>query len=286
MDIIPSPLINIELDSQWLSSLMSCGRMTKMGLDEGHQAKGGKSVSLEMGSIVHHYLEYMYKHLIDGKKKSEAIAYGMSAAISYSKSKEVTNCTGEDIALALDTCIQYENRYKNDAWRPIEIETVKSKEIYVDDKIRILWKAKFDAIMDTGQMVLPVDHKTMKQRRDTLNLNNQFTGQVEIMGTRRMFVNKVGFQTSLKLEDRMQRVPLYYSLDRLQEWTQEIVPYWAYKLVEYTETGYWPPNFTHCENKYGFCKFKEVCEANRNMRLETLKNDFIVGERWDIGNDD
>jgi hypothetical protein len=140
--------------------------------------------------------------------------------------------------------------------------------------------------MDTGQMVLPVDHKTMKQRRDTLNLNNQFTGQVEIMGTRRMFVNKVGFQTSLKLEDRMQRVPLYYSLDRLQEWTQEIVPYWAYKLIEYTESGYWPPNFTHCENKYGFCKFKEVCEANRNMRLETLKNDFIIGERWDIGNDD
>lgn len=284
MDLIPTPKTNIIMDSQILSSLMSCGRMTNWTFNEDLQSKGGKSISLEMGSIVHCYLENKYNKQIQGMKKAEAIAYGMTAAMEYSKSDEVTNSTKEDIGLALGTCIDYENYYKNDVWTPLEAETVKGVQVYEDDKIRVMWKAKYDLIVDTGQLVLPCDHKTMKQRRDTLDLNNQFMGQCVIMGTRRMIVNKIGFQKSLPPEQKFTRVIMNYTEDRLKEWSTEIVPYWAYKLVEYTNSGYWPPNFTHCENKYGFCRFKVVCELNRNMREETLKLEFVKGKKWDISN--
>lgn len=284
MDLIPSPKTNIILDSQVLSSLMSCGRMTNWTFNEDLQSKGGKSISLEMGSIVHHYLENKYLQQIQGMKKAQAIAFGMAAAIQYSKSDEVTNCSGEDIALAFDTCVEYEKHYMNDFWRPLEVECVKGVEIYSDDRIRIMWKAKFDLIADTGQLILPVDHKTMKQRRDSLSMNNQFMGQCVIQGTRQMVINKIGFQKTLKPSERFTRVIMNYTADRLEEWKKEIVPYWAYKLIEYTESNYWPPNFTHCENKYGFCKYHSVCELNRSMRAETLQLEFVKGKKWDINN--
>ena len=284
MDIIPAPKTNIIMDSQVLSSIMSCGRMTNWNFNEDLQAKTGKSVSLEMGSIVHAYLENKFKQQIGGMKKAQAIAYGMTAAMAYSKSDEVTNSSPEDIQLALNTCIEYENYYVNDTWTPLEVECVKGIQVYEDDKIRVMWKAKYDLITDTGQLILPVDHKTMKQRRDSASLNNQFMGQCVIMNSRRMIINKIGFQKTLKPSERCTRVVMNYTEDRLKEWATEIVPYWAYKLIEYTESNYWPPNFTHCENKYGFCKYKEVCEVNRNMRDETLKLNFIKGKKWDISN--
>lgn len=148
-----------------------------------------------------------------------------------------------------------------------------------------MWKAKFDLITDTGQLILPVDHKTMKQRRDSITLNNQFTGQCKLMGTRNMVINKIGFQKTLPAKDRFSRVVMSYSLDRINEWATEIVPYWAYKLIEYTESGYWPANYTHCENKYGYCRFREVCESNPNMRAEVIRLNFTKGKKWDIQND-
>jgi hypothetical protein len=181
--------------------------------------------------------------------------------------------------------MKYEEFYKNDTWIPLEVECVKGKQIFEDDVIRIIWKAKFDLLADTGQLILPVDHKTMKQNRDSITLNNQFTGQCLLMDSRRMIINKIGFQKSLPLKDRFKRVVMNYTADRLAEWATEIVPYWAYKLLEYTKSGYWPKNYTHCENKFGYCRFREVCESNRNMREEVIRMNFVKGKKWDIQND-
>lgn len=287
MEILPTPKHNIILDSQVLSSLMSCGAMTDYTFNQDLQANGGKSVSLEMGSIVHAYFEFKHKALLAGLNKSQAIAQGMTAAMAYAKNPdEVKNSTSEDKALAIDSCLKYEEFYKNDSWETVEVERVRSRQIFEDDKIRIIWKAKFDWIVNTFQVRgVGVDHKTMKQRRDTINLNNQFTGQCILTDQRFMIVNKIGFQKSLPLDQRFTRAVINYSDARLKEWSQEIVPYWAYKLVEYAETKFWPRNYTHCENKYGFCRFKEVCEANPNMREEIIKLNFYKGKKWDIGNE-
>lgn len=197
---------------------------------------------------------------------------------------EVKNTEPKDSEYAIETCSQYFEHYKNDSWTPIEVEVVKGDVLYEDDEIRILWKAKLDLRVDTNQGIYPVDHKTMKQRRDTLSLNNQFIGQCILSNTRAVIINKIGFQTSLKPHEKFQRVVISYSADRLLEWQSEILPYWCKMLVQYEETGYWPPNFTHCENKYGVCQFKQVCESDRHMRSEELRNNYIVGEEWNPQN--
>lgn len=181
----------------------------------------------------------------------------------------------------LETCEQYFDFYKNDHWIPLEVEIVKQKLLYQDDEIRILWKAKLDLVSDTNNGIFPVDHKTMQQNRPTVSLNNQFIGQCIITNTRTVIINKIGFQKSLKPEEKFIRASISYSPDRLLEWQSTILPYWAKTLLMYEESGYFPPRLTNCKNEYGFCAFYKVCEADPDMREEVLKQNFVVGPKWD-----
>jgi len=326
---------NVILDATILSTLMACPRLADFRFNHNFVSIGGKSNSLECGSIVHTFLEFYYGSLIQGVKREQAIGFGFAAAELYirgckgcagfiptfckdyaeSQDKQAhlqvcTICkpkpecghnpdqfpgvknTPKDSEgyktswqWALDTCDQYVNYYRNDHWVPLEVETVKGEVLYEDDEIRILWKAKLDLTVDTNQGIYPVDHKTMKQRRDTISMNNQFIGQCLIMKTRNVFINKIGFQQSLKPEEKFTRSPISYSAARLLEWQSETLPYYAKLLLMYAETGHYPPNFTHCEGKYGNCAFLQVCESDPGMREEELRLNFVVGPEWNPTND-
>lgn len=309
------PKQNIVLDATMLSSLMSCGRMTDLRHNHLFVSSGGKSNSLETGSIVHEVMETYYKGIINGLTRNNAIAHALAAGELYvrgcpgcaliesgetqcghapGKYPGVMNTPIETTSSpsrigwknALDTCEQYFEYYKNDIWVPLEVEKVLSKILYEDDNIRILWKAKVDLLTDTNRGIYSCDHKTHKQRRETTGLNNQFIGQALVTERRGVWINKIGFQSTLKPEEKFTRVFLNFTADRLLEWQSEILPYWGYKLVEYNESGYWPPNYTHCDNKFGMCVYKDVCEADRNIREETIRVNFIKGPEWNPTNDD
>lgn len=185
---------------------------------------------------------------------------------------------------ALDTCDQYLIFYKNDHWVPLEVEVVKGEVLYEDDDVRVLWKSKLDWIVDTNQGIYPVDHKTMKQRRDNNSLNNQFIGQCMIMRTRNVFINKIGFQTTLEPKEKFTRPPVSYSAARLLEWQSETLPFYAKLLLMYAETGHFPPNYTNCQHMFGNCAYKSVCESDPGMRAEELRNNFKVGRTWNPTN--
>lgn len=275
------PQVKVVLDATTLTTVQACARLADLRLNRSFQSSNGKSKAMEMGQIVHTYMENKYGNQIKGFGRKESHSYGMVAAEIYAKSPEVVNTANDDIQHALDTCVQYNEHYKNETWTPLEVEVVKKQVLYEDEEIKILWKAKLDLVTDTNQGIYPADHKTMSQRRDTVSLNNQFMGQCILMGTRVMFVNKIGFQKTLKPHEKFTRTPVTYSADRLLEWQSTILPYWAKQMVLYDETGYYPPNFTHCESKYGFCQFKDICELNPNLRETALGHDFVVTEKWD-----
>jgi hypothetical protein len=320
------------MDSQILTSLMTCERLTDFRFNLNLYPIKGKSNSLECGSIVHTFLENYYKNIIKGLDKKQAFGYAITSAELYIKgcpfctgftpfhftdndgNTEPHTCnemcrmkpkcghkvddypgvkntppdseqykTGWKYVLA--TCEQYHEFYKNDHWVPLECEVVKSRILFEDDEIRVLWKAKLDWTVDTNQGIYPVDHKTMKQNRQTPNLNNQFMGQCIIMGTQNVIINKIGFQTTLKPEEKFIRTPVSYTMQRLLEWQGEILPFYAKLMLMYDEMGYWPPRYSNCEGKFGPCAFRGVCEANPDMREELLKSQFIVGSAWNPTNE-
>lgn len=312
------PKKNIVLDATVLTSLMACARLTDFRYNLNLHPIKGKSNSLETGSIVHKFLETYYRLIAQGMKRDDAIGFAFTSAQLYiqgcphctnfigteenpkpscnhqpNEYPGVTNTPKESTKeparigwqWCLDTCQQYVDHYRNDHWVPLEVEVVKGVVLYEDDEIRILWKAKLDLTVDTNQGIYPVDHKTMKQRRDTQSLNNQFIGQCLVMNTRNVVINKIGFQTSLKPEEKFLRTLMSYSGPRLLEWQSETLPYYGKLLLMYSETGHFPPNYTHCENKYGACAFVKICESDPNMREEELKQSFMVGPEWNPTNE-
>jgi hypothetical protein len=96
-----------------------------------------------------------------------------------------------------------------------------------------------------------------------------------------VIVNKIGLQSTLKIEERLTREVISFSADRLDEWQSETLPYYAYRFLEFAESGYWPPDYTHCDTMFGPCPYKGVCEADRGMREEELRMNFIKAPIWD-----
>jgi hypothetical protein len=312
VDVIPTPKKNVILDATMLSSLMACARFGDLRFNHRFTTSKGRSNSLEVGTLIHKVLEVFYKHQINGFPRTTSIGSALTAgqlfitgcphcADGQTDKPECKHSPGEYPGLqntpemnerytvgwrfALETCQQYFDFYKNDAFIPLSAEQVKGEVLYEDDEIRVMWKAKFDLILDTNQIgIVSMDHKTFKQRRDKTLLSNQFIGQCLLLKSRNVMVNKIGLQTSLKIDERLTREVVSYSADKLLEWQSEILPYYAYKFVQFSETGYWPPNYTHCDTMFGPCMFKPMCEADKNMWEEVLRNEFQIAPIWDPTN--
>lgn len=304
---------NVIMDATLLSSLMSCARFHDIRFNHRLVSTRGKSNSLEVGGLIHKILEVYYRHLINGFPRATAMGNALIAGQLFitgcpycaDGTNEAPACKHEAAEypgltntpefndkyvvgwrFALETCQQYFDFYKNDSFIPLSTEQVKGEVVYEDDEIRILWKAKFDLIIDTNQIgIVSMDHKTFKQRRDKTKLSNQFIGHCILLKSRNVIVNKIGLQTTLKdISERLTREVVSYSADHLLEWQSEILPYYAYKYIQFTESGYWPPDYTHCDTMYGPCPYKTVCESDRSMREEVLQAEFVKAPVWDPRN--
>lgn len=291
---------NVVLDATVMTHLMECERLTEFQFIHNLVPINGKSNSLEIGSLLHKMLEAYYKNIRDGFPRANAVSYGLAMGDDFIlhgddgtglKNTGPENTKHKNGSLdrigynyVKNTFQQYTDFYTNDSWIPIEVEKVKGEQIYEDDEIRLLWKAKFDLIVDTNNGILSVDHKSMRQKRNTLSLNNQFMGQCILLKTRNVVINKIGFQQSLKPEEKFTRHVISYSASRLTEWLG-IAAYYGKYLVSLNETGYYPPRFSHCDKYFG-CSFKDVCESDLNMREETIRQKFMKGDSWEISDED
>lgn len=276
------PKKNVIFDSQILSSIMACERLTNFTFQLHLRRKDGKPVAMEKGSLIHEILKVYYRSKIKGLGILEARQIAMRAGEQY-VINEIKNVSSEDVQQVLDTMGQYFTFYQNEYWTPIEVEKVRQEIVYEDDEVRVLWKSKLDLLVDTNQGIYPVDHKSFSRRADTLSLNNQFMGQCVVAKSNGIIIDKIGLY---KLDAKQAKTPaekflrplISYSDDRLAEWKQ-LVGYYAKYWVSLTDINFYPPRFSYCD-KYRGCSFKDICSSNQNMREEELNRFYEIGEPW------
>lgn len=70
----------------------------------------------------------------------------------------------------------------------------------------------------------------------------------------------------------------YRSKGQLDEWLEDL-RHWLNRAEECATEGYWPMNDTACD-KYGGCKFREICSRDPAVRHKFLKSNYVQEEPW------
>lgn len=147
-----------------------------------------------------------------------------------------------------------------------------------------------DRVVTFNNALMVMDHKTT-----TATLNDQFfrqwspsnqmtlytlAGEVILNAPVRGVIIS-GAQLLLDSPNRFVRGFTYRTPDQLDEWLGDLSI--TLRTAEaYAAAGYWPQNDTACD-KFGGCRFREVCSKSPQVRNRFLATDFIQqpeAERW------
>jgi len=134
------------------------------------------------------------------------------------------------------------------------------------------------------------DHKTSKTTIgdyffDQFSPNNQMTlyslaGKV-VLNTPVRGVIIDAAQIKLTEPNAFKRGMTYRTKEQLDEWVSDL-EYWLRQAEAYATAGYWPMNDTACD-KFGGCRFRDVCSKSPQVRKIYLKSNFdqlAPEERW------
>lgn len=277
LDTVPQKRI-IALDSQILNTIQLCARKVKLSFIDNYGPKMTPSYQ-ESGGLMHTCLEAYYTAIRDGAKWRDAVQFGIIAGKKYSISFTLPT---EEIDSVLYQFTEYTEFWKQCGWIPLDIERPFSAIMYDSPTLQVLWEGKIDLTVSiksgTDTIVKWVDHKTQKRNQELSPLANQFMGYCWFTGTYSGIVNKIGFQKTLKPEERFKRPMVNYSKVRIEEWVTNTL-IWVGYLLDYMDSGIWPANFTSCD-KYAGCTFQAVCIKDPDMRQYVLDKDFIIHEPW------
>lgn len=148
----------------------------------------------------------------------------------------------------------------------------------------------FDRIVEFQETLFVMDRKTTLMALGSYYFsqfepNNQmslytFASQVEF-GTPIKGVIIDAVQLLLEKPDNFQRSITYRTEDQMEEWHSDLQQ-WLVLAEHFAETNHWPMNDTACD-KFGGCKFREICSASPHVREKLLPTKFTqlpMEERW------
>lgn len=280
-----SDRINILFDATVLNSLQECGE--KLNLVHNLDLRPvERKTYFEEGDLLHRMFEFYNLVLRDTKTE---ILYDndkfpvLLKAIEdfgqwYSISKDLLPGEASEVLFQFNA---YAKHTRMDGVTVLEAEKPFIVKLYQDDQLGVYYSGIIDRYTNTTEFGnVPRDYKSGGQRGRPETLNNQFTGYTFAIDTDIVIVDKVGFQKTLKPEQRFEHHPLYYNQYKKDKWKQDTI-WWAKQYAFYIETNTWPRNRTSC-GKWGGCDFTIICDANdQEMKNHLIKTRFIIDTHWD-----
>jgi len=242
-----------------------------------------KSPQLDRGTLVHLGNEVYYEAISNGTK------YGEAVVAALSKIREGGVCASDldsdEITRIVDVMEEY-----YDFWRVedqnLRIESVEQPFMYLlyeDDEVKFYMSGKIDLMFSDNKYTnVPMDHKSYDRASEVLRMSNQFKNYVTAVESNYLFVNRIGFQKTVKAHEKFKRVPLSYDKLILQDWKENVIKS-MFHYVRCAAEESWPMNETSCDKYYRRCEYYDVCDSSgKEAKLYKLNNNFIKSEPWDV----
>ena len=274
----------VQIDSQVINAAMRCDWELIYAHVENLRSKS-VNPTLDKGTLVHWGLREFYGCLI-GVEGPVNLDHRLELAINRIRVESIkTELPSTIVDEVIDAIVQYAR-----FWAPREnlkvlaVETPFSVVLFENDEMRVVYVGIPDAVL--GEKPFPMDHKSEGRRSDPNEMDNQFKGYCKALDSTTLLVNKVGFQTSLKPEEKFRRYPILYTEDALNEWHEEVVSL-AYRIMELQiDTSTAMHNYTACYRAVNTqvvrpCNFLDICKTSRAIRNSKKYLFFDIGPAWD-----
>ena len=317
----------IEVDSQILNSIQNCQLKHELQFEE-NLAPETKAAPLEKGDLLHKMMELydglmgkdivnfqadtwnlLHKAEIDGtfpglqdflaswateKNKRNIINFCLRAGQFFASKMQIDTETSDNVMFQFNAYCEF---YTNDPWETLAVEEVGSRVLFENAILKIIYSGKIDRLVQQGNIIAPMDHKSSERRGSVSSMSNQFIGYCFLLQCNHIIIDKIGFQKTLKPAERFQRFILQIDQGRIDEWAENSINTLLVHLMTTVEDSteaemYFQilrarlksplMNLTSCD-KYSGCIYMNVCESSPEGRSWIKERDFIVREKWDVG---
>lgn len=322
LPFLPGTTIQYAWDSTSLSMLKTCPRLYAWTMIEGWGSRE-ESIHLTFGRIYHSALERYDWARFAGFDRPDAIREAVGLVVEQTAGWKVDleskagRYKNRDTLIAL--VVDYLDKFKDDVAETVVIEENRPA-VELSFRFELDWgpgisgggkqyiKAPdnpqgirefeqpyllcghLDRVVSYSGGLFVMDRKTTTMALgsyyfDRYEPDNQMTlyslaAQV-ILGSPIRGVIIDAAQILLEKPNHFERGFTYRTPDQLEEWLVDL-RYWLAQAESYATAGYWPANDTACD-KYGGCRFREVCAKSPGVRERFLKGKFdrlTEEERW------
>jgi hypothetical protein len=275
--------ITIMLDATMTDTFMSCEEKFFLRFKL-NKSVTEKPFALDNGTLLHIGLEGYYKLLAEGasfKERKDRMHNDIDLAYATEdsdlQSHEMTR-----LHEVLDECQTFW-RVRDERMTIKAVENSFAYKLHENSDFILMMIGKIDLLVDEDNFIdLPYDHKSYQREFPTKRLANQFINYAHATNSNYLFVNKVGFQTSLPSEKKFRRISLAFDPLFIEQWRQNMIRV-AYRYLECEADGVWIKNFTSCD-KYGrLCEYHELCDSSgEDARIYKLQTNFKTLPPWDV----
>lgn len=289
---LPGTQVQIAWDSTSLGLLKTCPRLYQYTMIEGWGSTE-ESIHLRFGIEFHTAIQDFERAIVAGAARPEAlrsIVRGLLARTAeWTPDEDSRAGKYKNRRSLIRTAIDYFDHYANDSAQTY-IKADGTPAVELSFRFELDWGPNgeapyllcghLDQVVTFNDELFVMDHKTTTSTPgsyyfDQFQPNNQMTlytlaAQV-ILGSPVRGVIIDGVQIALEWS-RFVRGMTFRTPDQLEEWLTDLRG-WLTLAEAYATAGYWPMNDTACD-KFGGCRFREICSKSPAVRERFLESHF------------
>lgn len=293
--------IQYAWDSTSLGYFKTCPRLYQYIIIEGWTSDS-ESVHLRFGQEYHRALEDFDKLTCAGATREDAIRQVVAETVVRTAEwrpdpdTKVGKYKNQDSLLR--TIVDYLDYYANDPAKTyVKVDGTPAVEVSFNFELDLMATTEqpyllcghLDRVVEFNGDVYVMDRKTT-----TSTLGSHYFDQYAPHNQMSLytFASQIVLDSPIKGviidaaqimidASRFVRGITYRSPDQIEEWIVDVYR-WIDLAAYYAEEGYWPQNDTACD-KFGGCRFREICSKSPAVREQYLHSHFTQlpeEERW------